>query len=440
MAETFTDEIRKRLQKQSTPYGDRYEDPVTGTFYPGSQVDSNMSPEAAATMNSGSQAGAPKAPSPENASADMANRLRDQGFGADEGGTPARKITMTQSDGGDQSGQRGATQNASQAQSVAPLPLGGKPFVAQAQILTNYLKSLGLKVPNYVVGGTSPLDTRIISLIDQINDPNATDEQRKLLGGEIVALAGQRGDVVTGTGMFRFNTETGTAEPWTRDANYLTGQLNPLGGIDTSGQATAPRVDPALINRLLESLSGGGDTAEQQRTQESKFVSDVEDATARRRQLLADRLGASGSFGGAAQEQLNSVGSDADKARASGLADIRSSILQQRAANQAQALTSALQLAGINASEAQSIAQNVTQRMIAQAQLAQSSEQSAAQLALQGQIGLGNQQLNLGQQGLEARQQNMTLVAQLLSLESQVDAQSRAAIENLINQLLTGAV
>lgn len=426
----FSDEIRKRLQQQDAgPGRSRYLDPTTGSYYSDTEVNSPMSPEAQASQDSGVATGSSKVPATpttlqtkeDPGTTGLSDGLKDRGF--------AQPTKLTTDTGGPQD--QGKVKDPAWP-SGPPLQLLNKPFAQQAETLAQWLINQGYPPGDFIVGGTSPDDDHINALITQINDPNTPPEQLKYLANTLSAAIQGRGrgrSAVTGD-TFTWSSATGTAKPTSKTSgDFIAGLGGGGGGGDLAGLGSGPQVDPKMLQDLLAMLAKGGITDQQQATQEGQLISNVEDSTKRRRDLIANRLGGQGVLGGVAQDQLRLAGNEADQARAGGLATIRSNIDQLRSQNMLQALDGALRLAGIGSQERQQIAQLLTQRSIAQAQLAQGGEQFQQNLGLNAALGFGGQDLT-------ARGQTMQLVSALINLESQVDATTRAQIQHLIDQFI----
>lgn len=245
-----------------------------------------------------------------------------------------------------------------------------------SKTLGDYVKGQGYQ-GTFAVGGWSPQDNEINRLTDAINRSTNPAEQQSLAQQMFPLLQQRASTVVNGAG--NYDPATGQIIPFGGTPAPKTGG-SPSGGgggapSSSGGGGGAPGVvsspNASLLRQLQELMAAGGVTDELKATQESQLISDVERGSQRKRQSLADQLAARGVFGGAAVDQLNDLSGDADFARASGLADIRSQILGLQNKSRETAMASILEQMGMASDEAQ-----------AQARLMLDSELGRGRLAL----------------------------------------------------------
>ncbi len=316
-----------------------------------------------------------------------------------------------------------------------PLSLYGHPAEEQARMLTDYLKSQGVNIGTFVLGGKSPHDDKINYLIDRINDPNATPAQRQQYARDIGGLIELRNK----------SFETGGAGPQPQPIGYdptkdrigpapgLPGSMTPNDFINRIYNPTDPgsnlqRPTPSLDSnvgggetgasardRLLGELSRGGvGNDEYRRTAEARLIDSAENSAKSRRQNLADNLNRSGIYGGAAADQLSDFDMGVLGQRTEATRDLELGLADREQQAKTTALSAFLQQQGMDAAESQLMA-----RLIAEAQSTQ------AQLA--SQYDLGSQGL-----GLTERNQDMYYITTLLELAARGDESAKQKVMQLL--------
>jgi hypothetical protein len=251
--------------------------------------------------------------------------------------------------------------------SPPPLSLHGNTPETQAKMLTDYLKSQGVQVSNFVVGGNSPYDSQINKLIDEINNPQTTPEQRKQAAANIGGLlplrnktfakeSGQPGRESVYQGEpFGFDSKTnavGTA-PGLPGGNTIadlisalaSGKSRPssserqIGGGETGGSAR---------DRLLSELSKGGIDPARRAIAEAKIVDQSEGAASGRKKQLASNLSNNGIFGGAADDALAGFDRGVIGDRTNAQRDLELGLMDDEIGNKKFALSSLLQEQGLD--------------------------------------------------------------------------------------------
>lgn len=302
----------------------------------------------------------------------------------------------------------------------APLQLQGKSNQDQAKILSDYLRSQGVEVGKMVVGGNSPYDQQIITLINQINDPNTTDAQRKLAAQQIGGLINQRNSSASGD-VSQYDPMTGTYLP-VGAAGTTTG-----GGGSTGGQQQTPSLSTtpamrAMLERLLGEFSGGTPeaAAQQRRTQEAAYIQDAENSGLAKRKALAERLTALGMQGGIGSDKLTEAEGQINAQRDSGLANLDAAIMGQQQQSKAQALSTMLQMQGYDTQTANNMAGLNVQRELGLGNIA---------------LGQRGQDINLG---LANNSQQMGFLTHLIDLAWSGDQNAQAQVDAYIKQLIMG--
>lgn len=306
--------------------------------------------------------------------------------------------------------------------SNAPLQLSGKTNVDQAKAVGEYLRQLGIPVSKFTVGGTSQYDSQINGLIDQINNPNTPDAQRRLLATNLGQLITLRSNSVTGA-EFDYDPATGNLTAPSAKGGTGTDLVSQL-NTQTPAKVTPDR---SKLYGLIDQFASGGTAAGPEAAlSKSRLVNDLENSESTQRQQLAERLGgANGAGGGYLQDQLLGLERGNQEAKASGFANIELGLLDRQQTSKQQALTSLLQTAGLDEQSAQQMASMINQRQIAAAQEAIRNEQFNSSLSQTGQI--ATSQLDLQQRG-----QDINSVIALLQLAAQGDeAAAKRAMEIL---------
>jgi hypothetical protein len=334
-------------------------------------------------------------------------------------------------------------------------------LIPAARVLGDYVAKNGFE-GTFVVGGYSPVDPEIDRLTRRINESGGTPQERQQLNGLIQG----RESTVQG-GAFRYDPKTGQVLP----IQAAQPQGKPGGGgaggaFYSPGNGVVPAPNADLLRQLQELMAAGGVTEGQRGIEESNLVSQLEQGSRRKRQDLADRLAASGVFGGRSADLLSDVSSEADEARATGLASIRGKIFDLQNRSRETALASILQQAGMSADEALAQARLGLDTEMGRGRLALDTARSWGQEDLQrqrlgldtrtaeaqiqqglSQLGLDQQQIDLAKQrlGLDTLgyqtetdvQRTNTLLA-LIQLSSLVEGQDRELIMRLIDQFMSG--
>lgn len=288
-----------------------------------------------------------------------------------------------------------------------PMNMDGLDMAGQAKSMTDYLKSIGINVQPFSVGGTSPWDNQINADIKTINDPNSTDAQRRAAGQDIATLLPKRNQSATGQ-VNTYDPTTGSFKPNGVSVTGSTG--NPGPGPNGPG-TMASQSTRDMLSSILSDFAGGSaaQSAEQRRQGEARFVTDAGNAARSQRTALANRLGAMGVQGGAAADMLNQADAQALNSKDSNLANLDAAIMQQQQQSKRDALSSVLQMEGMDQNKAMGLANlAVTQR---------------------------GQDINLG---ISNNNSQMALLTHLLDLAWSGDQNAQASLNTLIQQLIMG--
>tara|TARA_R100001530_G_scaffold128792_1_gene98716 strand:+ start:1863 stop:3191 length:1329 start_codon:yes stop_codon:yes gene_type:complete len=325
----------------------------------------------------------------------------------------------------------------------------------QADILTKFLQDHGVNVGQFAFGGTSPIDDDINSLIRQINSLPPNDPSVARLAATLGQLVNSRGNLAKVGGphdLTFFDPSTGqfeSGEP-RGGKDFIGGLSGPGSNLGREGrEEDGPGSQSELLKFLLNRFTSGQQIDdEERRIAEAQLITDIQEGSSFRRGELANRLASAGVFGGAAQSQLGQIFGQAERGMASGLADIRTNIIQQQAEGRETALASLLQLAGLSSQEAIAYAKDATDRAITQAQLQTQGEQFGAKLQFDidsqlAQIGLSEESLalqrELGIEGIitDRTANNQDMIAFLLELSLRADEGQRERIFTMIEELAT---
>lgn len=328
-------------------------------------------------------------------------------------GTVGTPTTAGPGPGQQQSGQQGAR-----------LSVHGLPNVAQAQMISDFLKQYlpGQTISSFAVGGTAPQDSEINSLIDQANNPNASPAELAAIASRLNFLIGQRVQNVQGQPDFMWDPSTNSVQP------YRQAPADIIRGLTSQSTTRAvPDTDNALLRSLIERFSQGGVTPEERAAAEARIVTAIERAASTRRQQLADRYGAAGLSGGYAVDQLGDIDEQALSDRGDALTQMELSFADKDINARRTALDTILAQMGLKSQEESSLRSNALQRALAQANLAQDDEQFRQNLGLR-----------LTDQSTNRDQMRINLILQLLSMEQYADERDRDAIRDLLGRLLVG--
>jgi hypothetical protein len=326
---------------------------------------------------------------------------------------------------------------------VAPAPKQSGPAldfhgngdpVYQTNVLTHWLKGLGLTVPQFSVGGTSSYDTQINGLINQINSTNDPTLQ-KSYAEQLIQYLGLRTSTVTGA-QFQYDPATGNiipkqGAPGGSTSNEMIANLptvaNPNGVSFTNPTTEADR---SQFQSMLKQLTDPSILQQEGNVQRGQLQSDLANRLNTQKTQMAEQMGGQGVQGGVLQSNLLGLQNASNADFASGDSAIQSQIFQQEQASKQAGLSAILQQSGLDQQAAEQLATLLVSGSNQQASLAQQATNNQTQLEQSGAY-------NTASLGLQGRQQQVSMIIALLNLAAQGDAAAEAQAMQLITGLGT---